>query len=147
MKTTLMRRLPLPSQSPVEAEAKRNSGTSGRPKVRKGLLPIAVSAVGSTAQTPTSGYTGTLPWCDKCSYHHRIPGPCRERICDNCGKKGHLARTCRKPVKSTNQSSRAGISPACYSCGEVGHFKRNCPKAATTADPTVAADTWKESTT
>ncbi|GKD55189.1 putative reverse transcriptase domain-containing protein, partial [Tanacetum coccineum] len=37
-------------------------------------------------------YTGSLPLCTKCNYHHK--GPCAPR-CNKCKKIGHLTRDCR----------------------------------------------------
>ncbi|GJZ36561.1 reverse transcriptase domain-containing protein [Tanacetum coccineum] len=37
-------------------------------------------------------YTGSLPLCTKCNYHHK--GPCAPK-CNKCKKIGHLARDCR----------------------------------------------------
>ncbi|GKB92508.1 reverse transcriptase domain-containing protein, partial [Tanacetum coccineum] len=37
-------------------------------------------------------YTGSLPLCTKCNYHHK--GPCAPR-CNKCKKIGHLACDCR----------------------------------------------------
>ncbi|GKD70405.1 putative reverse transcriptase domain-containing protein [Tanacetum coccineum] len=51
-------------------------------------------------------YTGSLPLCTKCNYHHK--GPCAPR-CNKCKKIGHLARDCR-------------------SSGPNGHFKKDCLK-------------------
>ncbi|XP_023768355.1 uncharacterized protein LOC111916936 [Lactuca sativa] len=83
-------------------------------------------AVAPTTQAPTGGYSRKLPLCNKCNFHHH--GPCREVICNRCGRKGHTARYCKTPSQPTNQAPRAGASQACYGCGEVGHFSRNCPK-------------------
>ncbi|CAH1443135.1 unnamed protein product [Lactuca virosa] len=138
---------------------RKGQGSQGSSKKQQTVAVHAATTpvAAPTTQAPTSGYTGTLPWYDKCSYHHRTPGPCREKLCNNCGKKGHLARDCRNPVQQTTQASGAGVGRACYNCGEVGHFKRNCPKAATTnntgrfltmgqeeavADPTVVTGTF-----
>ncbi|GJU28877.1 putative reverse transcriptase domain-containing protein [Tanacetum coccineum] len=51
-------------------------------------------------------YTGSLPLCTKCNYHHK--GPCAPR-CNKCKKIGHLAHDCR-------------------SSSQRGHFKNDCPK-------------------
>ncbi|XP_052620970.1 uncharacterized protein LOC128126863 [Lactuca sativa] len=105
-------------------------GFGGSGIVHATTTPAAATA----AQAPTSGYTGTLPWCSNCSYHQRIPGPCREMLYNNCGKKGHTAQSCRTPAQPTNQASGAGVGQDYYGCGEVGHYKRNCPKVATTGN-------------
>ncbi|GJV22213.1 putative reverse transcriptase domain-containing protein [Tanacetum coccineum] len=48
-------------------------------------------------------YTGSLPLCTKCNYHHK--GPCASR-CNKCKKIGHLARHC--------MSSGPNICTCCY---------------------------------
>ncbi|GJY76175.1 reverse transcriptase domain-containing protein [Tanacetum coccineum] len=45
-------------------------------------------------------YTGSLPLCIKCNYHHK--GPCAPRTTQN--------------------------TVTCYECGVQGHFKKYCPK-------------------
>ena len=102
------------------------------PVVVSTVQATATPVVAPTAQAPITRYAGNLPWCDKCRYHHYTPGPCREKLCNNCGKKGHLTRTCRKPTRLINQASGTSTIRACYGCGEIRHFKRNCPKATTT---------------
>ncbi|GJQ90397.1 reverse transcriptase domain-containing protein [Tanacetum coccineum] len=51
-------------------------------------------------------YTGSLPLCTKCNYHHK--GPCAPR-CNKCKKISHLAHDCR-------------------SSSPNGHFKKYCLK-------------------
>ena len=86
--------------------------------VRAATIPVA-----PVTQAPPKQYSGTLPKCNKCNFHHN--GPCRELICHNCNKKGHTTRYCRAPAQQTAQATTAGASQTCYGCGKAGHFKRN----------------------
>ncbi|GKD97993.1 putative reverse transcriptase domain-containing protein, partial [Tanacetum coccineum] len=75
-------------------------------------------------------YTGSLPLCTKCNYHHK--GPCAPR-CNNYKKIGHLARDCMSPSPNGNNNNRGNSrttqnAGTCYECGVQGYFKRDCPK-------------------
>ncbi|GJZ01670.1 putative reverse transcriptase domain-containing protein [Tanacetum coccineum] len=77
-----------------------------------------------------SEYTGSLPLCTKCNYHHK--GPCAPR-CNKCKKIGHLARGCRSSGPNNNNNNRGNSGATqnvvtCYECGVQGHIKRDCPK-------------------
>ncbi|GJY28464.1 putative reverse transcriptase domain-containing protein [Tanacetum coccineum] len=75
-------------------------------------------------------YTGSLPLCTKCNYHHK--GPCAPR-CNKCKKIGHRARDCRSfgPNGNNNNHGNFGTTQnvvTCYECGVHRHFKKDCPK-------------------
>ncbi|GJU99822.1 putative reverse transcriptase domain-containing protein [Tanacetum coccineum] len=71
-------------------------------------------------------YTGTLPLCTKCNYHHT--GQCAPK-CGNCKRYGHATNDCRVNTNNNNNNNnnnnknqKAG---ACYECGNTGHIKKN----------------------
>ncbi|GKD34807.1 putative reverse transcriptase domain-containing protein, partial [Tanacetum coccineum] len=75
-------------------------------------------------------YTGSLPLCTKCNYHHK--GPCAPR-CNKCKKIGHLACDCRSSGPNGDNNNRGNFGTTqnavtCYECGVQGHFKKDCPK-------------------
>ncbi|GJZ50972.1 putative reverse transcriptase domain-containing protein [Tanacetum coccineum] len=65
-------------------------------------------------------YAGTLPFCNKCKFHHN--GPCIAK-CANCKKIGHLTRDCWNPTTTSNQRIIT-----CYECGNQGNYKSDCLK-------------------
>ncbi|GKE61041.1 putative reverse transcriptase domain-containing protein, partial [Tanacetum coccineum] len=67
-------------------------------------------------------YTGDLPLCTKCNYHHT--GQCAPK-CGKCKRYGHTTTDCRVNTNNNNKNKKAG---ACYEYGNTGHVKRNCPK-------------------
>nr|GEW70460.1 putative reverse transcriptase domain-containing protein [Tanacetum cinerariifolium] len=75
-------------------------------------------------------YSGNLPKCTKCHFHHN--GPCTQK-CHKCNKVGHFARDCRSFGKANvaNAQRNNGANPkgnGCFECGATWHFKRDCPK-------------------
>ncbi|XP_023732109.1 uncharacterized protein LOC111879909 [Lactuca sativa] len=95
-------------------------------------------APASSVQTTTKPYSGNLPKCNKCNYHHH--GECKDMQCANCNCKGHTARYCRSPPQpnqchnnnnnnNNKNNSNAEESHTCYGCGGTDPYRRNCPKA------------------
>ncbi|GKE89843.1 putative reverse transcriptase domain-containing protein, partial [Tanacetum coccineum] len=67
-------------------------------------------------------YTGDLPLCTKCNYHHTRQCALE---CGKCKRHGHTTTDCQVNTKNNNKNQKAG---ACYECGNTGHIKKNCPK-------------------
>ncbi|GKA10360.1 putative reverse transcriptase domain-containing protein [Tanacetum coccineum] len=72
-------------------------------------------------------YTGDLPLCTKCNYHHT--GQCAPK-CGKCKRYGHVTtdyrvNTNNNNSNNNNKNQKAG---ACYECGNTGHIKKNYPK-------------------
>nr|GEX00560.1 putative reverse transcriptase domain-containing protein [Tanacetum cinerariifolium] len=67
-------------------------------------------------------YTGNLPLCTKCNYHHI--GQCALK-CGNCKRYSHTTGDCWVKNNNNNKNQKAR---ACYECGNTGHIKKNCPK-------------------
>ncbi|GJR54240.1 putative reverse transcriptase domain-containing protein [Tanacetum coccineum] len=68
-------------------------------------------------------YTGNLPLCTKCNYHHTRQ--CAPK-CGNCKRYGHTTKDCR--VNTNNNNNKNQKAGACYECGNTRHIKKNCPK-------------------
>ncbi|GKA00844.1 putative reverse transcriptase domain-containing protein [Tanacetum coccineum] len=76
-------------------------------------------------------YTGSLPLCTKCNYHHK--GPKCTQVNNVAMKIGHLARDCRSygPNGNNNNRGNSGTTQnavTCYECGVQGHYKKDCLK-------------------
>nr|GEZ13596.1 hypothetical protein [Tanacetum cinerariifolium] len=72
-------------------------------------------------------YTGDLPLCTKCNYHHT--GQCAPK-CGKFKRYGHTTTDCQVNTNNNNNNNnnknqKAG---ACYECGNTGHIKKNCRK-------------------
>ncbi|GJV30533.1 hypothetical protein Tco_1386981 [Tanacetum coccineum] len=67
-------------------------------------------------------YARTLPFCNKCKFHH--VGSCTIK-CGNYKRVGHMTRDCRTPVPATTQGSPVANLKAtitCYEYGKQGHY-------------------------
>ncbi|XP_035834025.1 uncharacterized protein LOC118482595 [Helianthus annuus] len=73
--------------------------------------------------TEKKPYSGPLPKCNKCNFHHH--GTCESFTCTICKKPGHTAKRCRY---AGNASTPSPNPRACFECGATNHFKKECPK-------------------
>ncbi|GKC20020.1 hypothetical protein Tco_1022170, partial [Tanacetum coccineum] len=65
-------------------------------------------------------YAGTLPWCNKCKFHHN--DTCNVK-CANCKRVSNLTRDCRSPATTNNQRTLT-----CYECRNQRHYRSDSPK-------------------
>ncbi|KAK9075289.1 hypothetical protein SSX86_003612 [Deinandra increscens subsp. villosa] len=105
----------------------RNQSDQKAPETVKAF----VAAPADPSKKPRAVYSGPLPKCNKCSFHHN--GTCESARCQNCKRIGHSAQGCRfnaatPPATATPTATNTGVTRTCYGCGEAGHFRRNCPK-------------------
>nr|GEX18846.1 hypothetical protein [Tanacetum cinerariifolium] len=99
------------------------SGTKGVQNVRGQNVARTYTA----GNNERKGYVGSLPYCNKCRFHHE--GPCTVRY-GNCKKVGHLTRNCTAVVAPNTQRVAVGnqLGIVCYECGRLGHFRKDYPK-------------------
>nr|GFA84325.1 hypothetical protein [Tanacetum cinerariifolium] len=89
-------------------------------------------------------YSGNLPKCTKCHFHHN--GPCTQK-CHKCNKVGHFASNCRSSGNANvaNAQRNNGANPkgnGFFECRATGHFKRDCPKLKNKDGEKVIASGW-----
>nr|GEW58331.1 hypothetical protein [Tanacetum cinerariifolium] len=75
-------------------------------------------------------YSGNLPKCTKCHFHHNAP--CTQKY-HRCNKVGHFARDCKSSGNANiaNAQRNNGENPkgnGCFECGATWHFKKDFPK-------------------
>ncbi|GJS91549.1 putative reverse transcriptase domain-containing protein [Tanacetum coccineum] len=77
----------------------------------------------TTGPGEKKAYTGNLPLCTKCNYHHT--GQCAPK-CGNCKRYGHTTSDCRVNTNNNNNKKKKNQKAgACYECGSTGHIKKN----------------------
>ncbi|GKF58262.1 RNA-directed DNA polymerase, eukaryota, partial [Tanacetum coccineum] len=74
----------------------------------------------STGSSEKKEYIGTLPFSNKCKFHHN--GPCIVKY-TNCKRVGPLTRDYRSPASTNNQRTLI-----CYECRNQGHYRSDCSK-------------------
>nr|GEY54056.1 hypothetical protein [Tanacetum cinerariifolium] len=80
----------------------------------------------TTGPGEKKAYTGNLPLCTKCKYHHT--GQCAPK-CNNYKKYGHAIGDCQVIMNNNNNNNNmVQNTDTCFECGEPGHFKKNCLK-------------------
>nr|GEY90177.1 hypothetical protein [Tanacetum cinerariifolium] len=89
-------------------------------------------------------YSGNLPKCTKCHFHHN--GLCTQK-CHKCNKVGNFARDCRSSGNTNvvNAQRNNGANPkgnGCFECGATWHFNWDCPKLKNKDGEKVNAPGW-----
>nr|GEU76070.1 reverse transcriptase domain-containing protein [Tanacetum cinerariifolium] len=87
-----------------------------------------------------NSYSGNLPKCTKCHFHHN--GPCAQK-CHKCNKVGHFSRDCNINVANAQRNNGANTKGnGCFECGATRHFKKDCPKLKNKDGGKVNAPGW-----
>ncbi|GJT83247.1 putative reverse transcriptase domain-containing protein [Tanacetum coccineum] len=68
--------------------------------IAKHLMDQKLKGYARTGNNKKKGYVGSLPYCNKCKFHHA--GPCTVR-CGNCKRVGHITRDCTTTVTPNTQ--------------------------------------------
>nr|GEW30168.1 hypothetical protein [Tanacetum cinerariifolium] len=104
---------------------RNNHGHQQQPLKRQNVAKVYIMGMGEKKP-----YSGNLPKCTKCHFHHN--GLCTQK-CHKCNKVGHFARDCRSSGNANvaNAQRNNGANPkgnGYFKCRALGHFKRDCPK-------------------
>ncbi|GKD97501.1 putative reverse transcriptase domain-containing protein [Tanacetum coccineum] len=67
-------------------------------------------------------YTGNLPLCTKCNYHHTRQ--CAPK-CGNYKRYGHTTHDCRVNTNKNKKKKKNQKAGACYECGNTRHIKKS----------------------
>jgi hypothetical protein len=94
-------------------------------------IPIQSQPQIATSTLLKRAYTGTLPFCANCTFHHLTTASCR--LCTTCNRLGHFANNCR--INPLLKSTPAPPARGCYNCGDPSHFKKACPNLQTAPAP------------
>nr|GEX35101.1 hypothetical protein [Tanacetum cinerariifolium] len=119
--------------------SRNNHGHQQQPAKRQNVAKVY--NIGTGKKKP---YSGNLPKCTKCHFHHN--GPCTQK-CHKCNKVGHFAHDCRSSGNTNVAHTQKGNGEnpkgnGCFECGAPGHFKRDCPKLKNKDKGNLNAQGW-----
>ncbi|GKE91541.1 putative reverse transcriptase domain-containing protein, partial [Tanacetum coccineum] len=81
-------------------------------------------AFASTTNPVRREYTGAVPKCINCNFHHHPEMP--YRTCTNCNRLRHFAKDCRarpRIVNLVNARNPTAARGSCFECGGTDHYK------------------------
>nr|GEW91035.1 hypothetical protein [Tanacetum cinerariifolium] len=108
----------------MKNENKRKADDSSRNSQQQPHKKQNVARVYTAGPSEKKVYTGDLPLCTKCNYHHT------RQCAPKCGKYkryGHTTTDCRVNTNNNNNNKNQK-AVICYECGNTGHIKKNCLK-------------------
>nr|GEV70339.1 hypothetical protein [Tanacetum cinerariifolium] len=101
---------------------------------RQNVRGQSVARAYTTGSNERKGYVGSLPYCNKCMFHHE--GPCTVR-CGNCKRVGHITRDWTAVVVPNTQGTPVGNQP-----GAIKLQRRLMPSKEEQTDPNVVTGTF-----
>nr|GEU54344.1 Gag-Pol polyprotein [Tanacetum cinerariifolium] len=90
------------------------------------MCPDSVPNEEKKVESPAKGrgYTGNLPWCNRCKSHHQ-PGLCPP-TCSKCHKLGHEEEDCRTRIPVTRGNLLQNVT--CFGCKEKRYYRDKCSR-------------------
>nr|GEX59273.1 putative reverse transcriptase domain-containing protein [Tanacetum cinerariifolium] len=132
--------------STLDAEVRRRGIREVRYGIRDTWTPKRknVARVYNIGTCERKMYSGNLPRCTKCHFHHN--SPCTQK-CHKCNKVGQFTRDSKNSgnanvanAQRNNEANPKGNG--FFECGATWHFKRDCPKLNNKDGEKVNAPGW-----
>nr|GEX72710.1 hypothetical protein [Tanacetum cinerariifolium] len=95
-------------------ENKRKADNSSRNNQQQPYKKQNVARAYTAGPREKKVYTGDLPLCTKCNYHHT--GQCAPK-CGKCKRYGHTTTDCQINTNNNNNNNKNQKARACYECG------------------------------